>query len=132
MSLPSESQVRQACTKLIEQAHAHGHRPSVLALAQQFGLSNTTFRRHYPEIVTELGQIRRTPSSERTDSPATTEHVRIVARNAKLRRENRQLREHLNLATANLARLAIDNHHLQQQLEHARQFTSITSRTNPG
>ena len=55
--LPSEPQVRQAFTKLVEQARHNGHRPSVLALARQFGLSNTTFpgqvithapRRHAP------------------------------------------------------------------------------------
>jgi transposase-like protein len=93
--LPPETQVRQAFTKLVEQARHNGHRPSVLALARHFGLTNTTFRRHYPEIVKELGEIRRTPAIEHTDSPAATEHARIVARNAKLQRDNRQLRQHL-------------------------------------
>ena len=86
-------------------------------MARQFGLSNTTFRWHYPEIVKELGEIRRAPAIEHTDSPAATEHARIVARNAKLRRDNRRLRQRLDLAAANLARLAIDNHQLRQQLE---------------
>lgn len=126
--MPSESQVRQAFTKLVEQALHNGHRPSVLALARQFNLSNTTFRRHYPDIVTELAQIRRTPAIECTDSPAATEHARIVARNAKLRRDNRQLREHLDLAAANIARLAIDNHQLRQQLEQAQRITHIRAR----
>ncbi|PPJ25646.1 hypothetical protein [Nocardia nova] len=129
MNLPSEIQVRQAFTKLIEQARTTGHRPSVLALARQFELSNTTFRRHYPEIVTELGVVRRTPTTKNADSPAADEHERLVARNAKLRRDNRRLREHLDIAAANLARLSIDNQRLQQQLEHARGVTSITSRT---
>jgi hypothetical protein len=126
--LPPEPQVRQAFTKLIEQARHNGHRPSVLALARYFGLTNTTFRRHYPEIVKELGEIRRTPAIEHTDSPAATEHARIVARNAKLQRDNRQLRQHLDLAGANIARLAIDNHQLRQQLEQAQRITNIRSR----
>jgi transposase-like protein len=126
--LPSEPQVRQAFTNLVEQSHHSGHRPSVLALARHFGLTNTTFRRHYPEIVKELGEIRRTPPIERTDTPAATEHAQIVARNAKLRRDNRQLRQHLDLAAANIARLAIDNHQLRQQLEQAHRITNITSR----
>lgn len=129
---PAEDEVRQAFTKLVEQARLNGHRPSVLALARRFGLSNTTFRRHYPEIVKELGEIRRTPAAEHTDSPAATEHARIVARNAKLRRDNRQLRQHLQLAAANIARLAIDNHHLRQQLEQAHRVTNIASRNTPG
>jgi hypothetical protein len=82
--LPFEPQVRQAFTTLVDLAQQNGHRPSVLALARQFGLSNTTFRRHYPEIVKELREIRRTPAVEHTESPAATEHARIVARNAKL------------------------------------------------
>jgi hypothetical protein len=121
--LPTESQVRQAFTDLVEQCHRSGRRPSVLALARHFGLTNTTFRRHYPEIVKELNEIRRTPAIEHTESTAATEHTRIVARNTKLRRDNRQLRQHLNLAAANIARLAIDNHQLRQQLE---QLTAVT------
>jgi hypothetical protein len=127
--LPSEPQVRQAFTNLVEQSRHNGRRPSVLELARHFGLSNTTFRRHYPEIVKELGEIRRTPAIEHTDSPAATEHGRIVARNAKLRRDNRELRQHLDLAAANIARLAIDNHQLRQQLEQAQRITNIRSRT---
>jgi transposase-like protein len=126
--MPSQSQVRQAFTKLVEQARNNGHRPSVLALARQFDLSNTTFRRHYPQIVNELAQIRRTPAIEHTDSPAATEHTRVIARNAKLRRDNRQLREDLDIAAANIARLAIDNHRLRQQLEQAQRITNIKSR----
>jgi transposase-like protein len=126
--MPPESQVRQAFTQLVEQARHNGHRPSVLALARQFDLSNTTFRRHYPEIVQELAQIRRTPAIEHTDSPAATEHDRIIAGNAKLRRDNRQLRQHLDLAAANIARLTIDNHQLRQQLEQAHRITNIASR----
>jgi hypothetical protein len=45
-------------------------------------MANTTFRRHYPEIVKELAEIRRTPAIEYTDSPAAAEHARIIARNA--------------------------------------------------
>jgi DNA-binding transcriptional regulator YhcF (GntR family) len=126
--MPSESQVRQAFTQLVEQARHNGHRPSVLALARQLALSNTTFRRHYPEIVKELAQIRRTPAIEHTDSPAATKHARVIARNAKLRRDNRQLRQHLDLAAANIARLTIDNHQLRQQLEQAHRITNIASR----
>jgi transposase-like protein len=128
--MPAESQVRQAFTKLVEQARRNGHQPSVLALARQFDLSNTTFRRHYPEIVKELGAIRRAPTIECTDSPAATEHARVIARNAKLRRDNHQLRQHLDLAAANIARLTIDNHQLRQQLEQAHRITHITPRND--
>lgn len=128
MSLPAELQVRQAFTDLVEQSHSDGRRPSVLALARQFGLSNTTFRRHYPEIVKELGEIRRTPPTAHIDRTAGTEHARLVARNAKLRRRNHQLQQHLDLAAANIARLTIDNQTLRQHLEQAREVTNLTDR----
>lgn len=127
--LPAELQVRQAFTKLVDQAHHTGQRPSVLALARQFGLTNTTFRRHFPEIVRELGQIRRTPATTLTESSAGTEHSKLVARNAKLRRAARELRQDLELAVANIARLTLDNHRLRTELEQARQITNIKSRS---
>jgi hypothetical protein len=126
--LPAELQVRQAFTKLVDQAHHDGQRPSVLALARQFGLTNATFRRHYPEIVRELGQIRRTPATALTESSAATEHSKLIDRNAELRRAVQELRQDLELAAANIARLTLDNHHLRTELEQARQITNIKSR----
>lgn len=127
--LPAEPQVRQAFTKLVDQARHDGHRPSVLSLARQFGLSNTTFRRHYPEIVRELGQIRRTPATALTESTDETEHSKLVDRNAKLRRAVQELRQDLELAVTTIARLTLDNHQLQTELEQARQITNIKSRS---
>jgi DNA-binding transcriptional regulator YhcF (GntR family) len=127
--LPAEMQVRQAFTKLVDEAHHHGQRPSVLALARQFGLSNTTFRRHYPEIVRELGQIRRTPATALTESSAATEHSNLVARNAELRHAVQELRQDLELAVSNIARLTLDNHHLRTELEQARRITNIKTRS---
>lgn len=122
-SLPAEQKVRQQLTELVDLAHRN-----VLALAREVGLSNTTFRRNYPEIVKELSEIRRTPLTDVADSPAATEHARLVARNAKLRRANRELREQMGMATAGLARLTLDNHLLKEQLEKALQITRITGR----
>lgn len=127
--LPAEPQVRQAFTELIDQAHHEGQRPSVLALARQFGLTNTTFRRHYPEIVRELGQIRRTPATALTESTAATEHSKLVDRNAELRRAVQELRQDLELAIASIARLTLDNHHLRTELEQARRITNIKTRS---
>lgn len=127
--LPAEPQVRQAFTRLVDQAHHNGLRPSVLSLARQFGLTNTTFRRHYPEIVRELSQIRRTPAAALTESSAATEHATLVDRNAQLRRSVHELRQDLELAIANIARLTLDNHHMRTELEQARQITNIKSRS---
>lgn len=127
--LPAEPQVRQAFTKLVDQAHHDGQRPSVLALARQFGLTNTTFRRHYPEIVRELGQMRRTPATAPPESSAATEHSKLIARNAELRFAVQELRQDLELAVANIARLTLDNHQLRTELEQARRITNIKTRS---
>ncbi|SHY88579.1 hypothetical protein [Mycobacteroides abscessus] len=126
--LPTETRVRQAFTRLVEQARREGRRPSVLALARQFAMSNTTFRRHYPEIVKELAGIRRIPATDVKDSPAALERNRLVARNAKLRRANQELREHLQLAATTIARLSIDNNRLRTQLEQASKVTKLAPR----
>lgn len=126
--LPAEPQVRLAFAKLVDQAHHDGTRPSVLALARQFGLTNTTFRRHYPEIVRELGQIRRSPAPAPTESSAGTEQSKLVARNAELRRAVQELRQDLEIAVANIARLTLDNHQLRTELEQARRITNIKAR----
>lgn len=127
--LPAEPHVRLAFAELVDQAHHDGTRPSVLALARQFGLTNTTFRRHYPEIVRELGQIRRTPATALTESTGTSEHSKLVDRHAELRRAVQELRQDLEIAVANIARLTLDNHQLRTELEQARRITNIRART---
>lgn len=126
-ALPTEAQVRKALAQLIGRCDENGTRPSVLALAHQFGLSNTTFRRNFPELVTEIGTARTTPpADDRPDS--ISRYDKLVARNAKLRRANRDLDDHLTLAAAHIKRLTLENHRLTRQLEAARQVTKIHAR----
>jgi transposase-like protein len=130
ISTPTPEQARRACDEVIAQAGAIGRRPSVLAVARRLGLSNTTFRRHFPDIAREVSDARRTPPTDDTPgSPAASEHAKLVARNTKLRRDNRQLREHLDLAVANIQRLTLQAHALRQQLENATNVTRIDPRT---
>jgi hypothetical protein len=49
-------------------------------------------------------------------------------RNSKLRRDNRQLRDHLAIAGANIQRLATTNSRLQAQLEAAAGITRLDIR----
>ncbi len=97
---PTAEQARQARDCVLAEAAAAGKRPSVLTVARRSGLSNTTFRRHFPDIARELSEARRTPPADITSSPAAADHARLVARNARLRRDNQQLRQHLQLASA--------------------------------
>lgn len=130
MEIPTAEQARRAADKVLADALDDGSRPSVLAVARQLGLSNTTFRRNFPQLAHELSQARRTPPS-RPDkpSPATVEQTRLAARNAKLRRDNRQLREQLNIAVANIRYLALTVHKMQTELEAASNITRIDNKT---
>lgn len=99
--------------------------PSVLMLARRLGLTNTTFRRRYPEIAREIADHRAAPTTLRS---GPTEHDRLIARNAKLRRRNRELNTQLALAAAHIQHLALRNEGLQEALKSAANVTSINSR----
>lgn len=67
---PSETRVRAALEELSQRADDNGTPPSVLALASKFGMSNTTFRRHFPDIAA-LRSAPPTPGAQ-PNRPATT------------------------------------------------------------
>jgi regulator of replication initiation timing len=48
---------------------------------------------------------------------------------AELVRENRDLKDHLDLAVANIQRLTLDNRRLRQALDCERKITAIDTRT---
>lgn len=90
------------------------------------GLRNTTFRRCYSDIAREIGEQRATPAASHT---GPTEHDRLIARNAKLRRRNRDLSAQLALAAAQIECPTLGNERLQEALEATSNVTSISSRT---
>ena len=53
----------------------------------------------------------------------------LIARNAELRRAVQELRQDLELAVANIAKLTLDNHQLKTELEHAQRITNIKTRS---
>jgi len=99
----------------------------VLALARHFGLSNTTFRRHYPEIAREIAQARTAPTDSPPGSGQPSAFDRLVARNAKLKRTNRLLADQLKLAAAHLQRLAVENDRLRELADDCAGVTRIDS-----
>ncbi|WP_328965664.1 hypothetical protein [Streptomyces virginiae] len=119
--LPSRTDVHAAIDNLTSEA---GRRPSVLALATHLGLANTTFRRNYPDICSELAAIARTPSG----TTASDAYSKVQANNARLRRDNRDLAAELELAIAAIQRLSIDNGLLRAALHDARAVTPLPRR----
>jgi len=121
--IPSEAHARRTTDHYLDRCRERSQRPSVLALAGQLGLSNTTFRRHFPHLATELSRLRSEPAPSLDAEP--NRYERLIARNAKLRHANRALSEQLHLAAAQLQRLAIDNARLRQAVEATSNVTHI-------
>jgi hypothetical protein len=128
VELPAEHEVRAAAREIIDQARQTGHRPSVLAVARRFGLSNTTFRRNFPDVARELAEQRRTPPTAVEGSAAATRENTLRELHTTLLREKENLREHLELAAANIMRLTLQNRQLRRELEAASKVT----RSPPG
>lgn len=123
----TEPLVRARLDELLQHCHANGTRPSVLTLALKVGLSNTTFRRRFPDVAREIAEHRRPPAH----SPLSTgpsPYDTLVARNAKLRRANHELRAQLKLAAAQIQYLAMHNAALQAGLEANAKVTPLASR----
>ncbi|MET9778830.1 hypothetical protein ABZ023_32040 [Streptomyces sp. NPDC006367] len=121
-----EALVHKHLQEVLDTCRETNKQPSVLMLAHRLDLTKTTFRRRYPDIAREIADHRATPAARRS---GPTAHDRLVARNAKLRRRNRELNAQLALAAAQIQNLALRNERLQEALEEASNVTSINSRT---
>lgn len=120
-----EALVRKHLQEVLDTCRETNKQPSVLMLARRLDLTNTTFRRRYPDIAQEIADHR----ADSTAPPSgPTEHDRLVARNAKLRRHNRELTTLLALAAAQIQNLALRNERLKEALEKTSNVTSINSR----
>ncbi|MET9141979.1 hypothetical protein [Streptomyces parvulus] len=118
--LPSLAEVRAICDAL---AAKTGRTPSVLALATQLGLANTTFRRNFPQVCDELAGAARTPGANGSDA-----YSALKADNARLRRAKRDLTAQLELAIAAIQRLTIDNERLRGALHDASVVSTLPRR----
>jgi hypothetical protein len=118
---PSRDQVLAALATLRQEAETGGRRPSVLALARQASLANTTFRRRFPDLVSELSK-----ASVPAPGPGPiSRYEQLNQDNAKLRQSNRDLRDNLELAIASIQRLTLDNHRLHKELEAVTKISRI-------
>ncbi len=124
VQLPTETDVAAALTQLCDHADQHHTRPTVTALARRVGLTNATFWRCFPQQARELVERARVEPTDADNDRGTN----VTDRTAALARDNQQLREHLDLATANIARLTLENHHLRTTLEAATSVSQLSSR----
>lgn len=125
--IPAGHSVDRALKRYLAECRDNGRRPSVLALAATLGMSNTTFRRHFPDHAKKVSELRREPEpGSRTESDAgPSPYEQLTARNAKLHRANRILTQNLHLAAAQVQRLSLDNARLRQELQSTASITPI-------
>jgi hypothetical protein len=119
--LPSRADVRATINALTEEV---GRAPSALALATRLGLANTTFRRNFPDVCTDLTATPTAPGG----TTGADAHTSLKTENARLRRDKRDLTEQLELALAAIQRLSVDNDRLQTALHQARSVTPLPRR----
>ncbi|MDT0467958.1 hypothetical protein [Streptomyces gibsoniae] len=125
VDVPAEARVRRVMDQYLTECQDNGTRPSVLTLAAKLGLSNTTFRRHFPDLAKEISAIRSGPDPSAAAEKQPSAYEILSARNAKLRRANRSLTENLRFAAAQIQRLAVDNNRLREALEASSKITRI-------
>ncbi|TQC51005.1 hypothetical protein EEB14_01310 [Rhodococcus sp. WS4] len=121
----SDALVRKRFEELTVACEERGKHPSVLELARILGLPNSTFRRRYPDIAQKIADRRTAPIVK---AARQTEEVRLAARNAKLKRENHQLKQQLQLAVAQIQRLSLHNAQLLEETQSAANVTHIGQR----
>lgn len=117
--------VRKRLQEVLDICRETNKQPSVLMLARRLGLTNTTFRRRYPDIAREIADHRTAPAAPRS---GPTAHDRLVARNAKLRRRNRELTVQLALAAAQVQHLTLRVARMQEVLEAQAKVSRIRDR----
>lgn len=114
--------VRKRLAETLTACHDSNRRPSVLAFARSLGMSNTTFRRQYPDLVQEIS-ARRTTTAPEAQAPSAQDS--LVARNAKLRRRNRELTAALALAAAQIQYVTLENTRFREALEAQQSVTRL-------
>ena len=123
----TEQDARAACLQLQHEAETTGRQPSVLALSRRLGLANTTLRRRFPDICAELA-VRRAQPALPAGALDTTGYETLQKDVTRLRRDNQDLTENLEMAIANIQRLTIENHRLRQALQEAHKVARIPTR----
>ena len=129
--IPAEARVPPVLDQYLTECHDNGKHTSVLALATKLGMTNTTFRRHFPQQAKEISEARSNPEPRAGAKTQPSPHDVLAARNAKLRRANHALTGNLRLAAAQIQRLGMENARLREALEASSNITRIDRPGSP-
>jgi AcrR family transcriptional regulator len=113
MSTVSASELRHISAALLDQARAGTAAATITELARRSGLARPTLYRNHPDVVADfITQARQQQAAPRP--PVPTQH--LVERIARLRKENDDLRLHVEHYEEHIRRLTVENNRLRQNL----------------
>ncbi|GAB2994128.1 hypothetical protein GCM10027184_55780 [Saccharothrix stipae] len=130
VDLPDHDTVRAAMAEVIRTARDDGRKPTVVALAHEIGLNNSTFWRHFPDLASELVAQARDHTIVEQAQPGR--YDQLAAEHARLKRAHAELQHDHDRAKAVIQRLSLDNHRLRQQIEGAAKIIPIHQKRKQG
>ncbi|GAA1956687.1 hypothetical protein [Amycolatopsis minnesotensis] len=111
----TEAQIQAVADTLLAEARAGTTRPSISALAERAGISRPTLYRNHPVLV-ERFRAASADSRILAAPLASTPTQELRERITTLRRENEQLRLHVELYEEHIRRLTVENTRLASEL----------------
>ncbi|MEU9048750.1 MULTISPECIES: hypothetical protein [unclassified Kitasatospora] len=121
--LPTDEQVRTAMETELADSSAAGRRATVTSVEKRLGITHATFYRNYPEPIAWFKNqltARRGPA----DTPQAS--TRPDDENARLRRENSDLRKLVRIYAEAIRQLTTDKANLEDQVQALSGVTSLT------
>jgi AcrR family transcriptional regulator len=129
---PAAEAVRGAAKELLAAHRDGGPYPTVSGLARRFNVNRTTFYRHYADIIQAMldaaeKQNAQTPRRRRPplDKNKTDETMK------RLRRENNDLRKHVEIYEEHIRMLTTENKQLREEIEIATNVARLAERRRP-
>lgn len=113
--LPLTDDVRAAMQVELAAAREQGRVAKVTAIERRFGIPHATFSRNYRELI-DWFRAEAKPSAAETDTAHDDPTPSLREALQRLRRENRDLRDALEIYAAEIQRLTIDNETLRQSM----------------
>jgi AcrR family transcriptional regulator len=129
ISLPGIEVVRAAAEELLAAHGGGGPYPTVSELARRFGINRTTFYRHYADVVQEMLDAAEKQNSQqpRRRRGQPDEH-KTDGTMKRLRRENSDLRKHVEIYEEHIRMLTAENRRLREQIQEVTGVTRLEER----
>ncbi|MEV8326655.1 hypothetical protein [Kitasatospora sp. NPDC056731] len=122
--LPTDEQARTAMESELAESEAAGRRATVTNVEKRLGVTHATFYRNYPELIAWF----KTRLADRHRSATTPKNSARADENARLRRENSDLRKLVRIYAEAIRQLTVDKAALEDELQALSGVTSLAER----